>query len=158
MDRRKRSQMRSARRLRKSGLEVELRCAAEVEDLTPYDGIAMRGTLYFGRLHEDAARLLVKHRRKLAERPPAVFALVPKTADPQGLAGSRAQLDRALARVPEVELRSIAVVGGVVDATRLRFPLNRMPASDARDWAAIDEWADDVATTLEPGALAGRKS
>jgi menaquinone-dependent protoporphyrinogen oxidase len=142
----------------KSGLEVELRCAAEVEDLTPYDGVVIRGALYFGRWHEDAARLLVKHRRKLAERPPAVFALGPKTADPHGLAESRAQFDKALAKVPEVEPRSIAVFGGVVDPTRLRFPLNRMPASDARDWDAIDEWADDVATTLEPSALAGRKS
>ena len=34
------------RRLRKSGLEVELRCAAEVEDLTPYDGIVIRAALY----------------------------------------------------------------------------------------------------------------
>ena len=48
------------RRLRKSGLEVELRCAAEVEDLTPYDGIVIRGALYFGQWHEDAARLLVE--------------------------------------------------------------------------------------------------
>ena len=41
---------------------------------------------------------------------------------------------------------------------KLRFPLNRMSASDARDWDAIDEWAEDVATTLEPSALAGRRS
>ena len=121
------------------------RCAAEVEDLTPYDGIVIGGALYFGPWHEDAARLLAKHGRKLAERPPVVFALGPKTADPQGLAESRAQLDRALATVPEVEPRSM-------------FPFNRMPASDARDWDAIDEWADDAATTLEPRALAGRRS
>jgi menaquinone-dependent protoporphyrinogen oxidase len=145
------------RRLRKRGLEVELRCAADVEDLTPYDGIVIGGALYFGHWHEDAARLLAKHRRELAERPPAVFALGPKTADPQGLAESRAQLDKALAKVPEVEPRSIAVFGGVVDPSKLRFPLNRMPASDARDWNAIDEWADDVATTLDLRALAGRK-
>jgi menaquinone-dependent protoporphyrinogen oxidase len=113
--------------------------------------------LYFGRWHEDAARLLAKHRRELATQPPAVFALGSGTADPQGLAESRPPLDKALAKVPEVEPRSIAVFGGVVDPTKLRFPLNRMPASDTRDWNAIDEWADDVATTLEPRALAGRK-
>jgi hypothetical protein len=33
-----------------------------------------------------------------------------------------------------------------------------MPASDARDWDAIDEWAGEVATAFEPHALAGRKS
>ena len=100
----------------------------------------------------------MKHRRKLAERPPAVFALGAKTAHPQGLAESRARLDRALAEVLEVEPCSIAVFGGVVDATKLRFLFNRMPVRGACDWDAIDEWADDVATTLEPSALVGRKS
>jgi hypothetical protein len=33
-----------------------------------------------------------------------------------------------------------------------------MPVSGAHDWVRIDEWADDVATTFEPGALAGRRS
>jgi menaquinone-dependent protoporphyrinogen oxidase len=146
-----------ARRLRKSGLEVELRSAADVADLTPYDGVVLGGALYFGHWHQDAARFLAKHRRELAAQPLAIFALGPETADTKGLAESRAQLDKSLAKVPEVEPRSIAVFGGVVDPSKLRFPLNRMPASDARDWNAIDEWADDVATTLDPRAVAGRK-
>jgi len=56
----------------------------------------IKDALYFGRWHEDAARLLAKHRH--------------------------------------------------------------MPVSGAHDWVRIDEWADDVATTFEPGALAGRRS
>ena len=146
-----------AQRLRKKGLEVELRRAAEVEDVTPFDGVVLGGALYFGRWHQEAARFLAKHSRELAEQPPAVFALGPKSADDHGLAESRAQLDKALAKVPEVKPRSIAVFGGVLDPAKLRFPLNRMPASDARDWDAIDEWADAVAAMLEPLALAGRK-
>ena len=142
-----------AQRLRKKGLEVELVRAAEVEDLTPYDGVVLGGALYFGRWHQNAARFLAKHRRVLAEQPPAVFALGPMRADDHGLAESRAQLDKALAKVPEVKPRSIAVFGGVIDPAKLRFPLSRMPASDARDWNAIDEWADDVATKLEPRAV-----
>ena len=147
-----------ARRLGESGLEVELRCAADVADLTPYDGVVLGGALYFGRWHRDAVRFLAKHRLELAERPPAVFALGPKTADAQGLAESRAQLDKALAKVPEVEPRSVAVFGGVVDPAKLRFPLSRLPASDARDWDAIDEWVDQVPTALKPDALAAQNS
>jgi menaquinone-dependent protoporphyrinogen oxidase len=142
-----------AQRLRKRGLEVELRGASEVEDLTPYDGVVLGGALYFGRWHQDAARFLAKHRRELAEQPPAVFALGPMRADDHGLAESRVQLDKALAKIPEVKPRSIAVFGGVIDPAKLRFPLSRMPASDARDWNAIEEWADDVATKLEPRAV-----
>ena len=37
-----------AKRLTKKGFEVELRRAAEVADLTPYDGVVLGGALYFG--------------------------------------------------------------------------------------------------------------
>jgi menaquinone-dependent protoporphyrinogen oxidase len=134
-----------ARRLRMGGVEVELRCAADVEDLTPYEGVVLGGALYFGRWHEDAARFLARHRRELAEHPPAIFALGPKTADAKSLAESRAQLAKALAKVSEVEPRSVAVFGGVIDPSKLRFPLSRLAASDARDWDAIDAWADRLA-------------
>ncbi len=136
-----------AKKLRTSEREVELRPAADVDDLAPYDGIVLGGSLYFGRWHEDAVRFLSKHRRELAERPVAIFALGPKTAEPKGLAESRAQLDKALQKTPENEPRAVAVFGGVIDPAKLRFPLNRMPASDARDWDAIDAWAEEIGRT-----------
>ena len=34
-----------------SGFEVELRRAADVGDLTPYDGVVLGGALYFGCWH-----------------------------------------------------------------------------------------------------------
>jgi hypothetical protein len=39
----------------------------------------------------------------------------------------------------------MTIFGGAVDPAKLRWPFNRMPASDARDWQAIDAWADAVA-------------
>ena len=136
-----------AERLDDQGREVELRPAADVDDVTPYEGVVLGGSLYFGHWHEDAVRFLSKHRRDLAERPVAVFALGPKTTGPKDLADSRAQLDKALRKAPEVEPQTVAVFGGVIDPTKLRFPLSRMPASDARDWDAIAAWADEVAGT-----------
>jgi menaquinone-dependent protoporphyrinogen oxidase len=133
--------------LKHAGRDVELRRAADVEDLTRYDGVVLGGSLYFGRWHRDAVRFLSKHRRELSELPVTVFALGPQSAEPQDLAKSRAQLDKALQKVPEVEPRSIAVFGGVIDPAKLRFPLNRMPASDARDWNAIEAWTDEVRRT-----------
>lgn len=136
-----------AAKMKSAGREVELRRAAEVEDLEPYEGVVLGGSLYFGGWHRDAARFLSKHRRELSDLPVAVFALGPQTAAPEDLAESRAQLDKALQKVPEVELRSIAVFGGVIDPAKLRFPLNRMPASDARDWSAIEAWTDEIRRT-----------
>jgi menaquinone-dependent protoporphyrinogen oxidase len=136
-----------AKKLAEGEREVELRRAAEVEDLTPYDGVILGGSLYFGHWHEDAVRFLAKHRRELSELPVAVFALGPKTAEPKDLAESRAQLEKALQKAPEVVPSLVAVFGGVIDPTTLRFPLSRMPASDARDWEPIDAWADEIGST-----------
>lgn len=58
---------------------------------------------------------------------------------------ARTQLDKALSKTRELEPRSVAVFGGVIDPSKLRFPLNRLPASDARDWDAIDAWVEELA-------------
>jgi menaquinone-dependent protoporphyrinogen oxidase len=130
------------KRLRERGLAVDVRKASEVEDLASYDGVVLGGSLYFGRWHDDARAFLNRFRTALADRPLAVFALGPKTASEDDLAESRDQLDRALG---DVDPAAVAVFGGVIDPEKLRFPFNRMPASDARDWAAIAAWADEVA-------------
>jgi menaquinone-dependent protoporphyrinogen oxidase len=130
------------KRLREQGLVVDVRKAAEVEDLAFYDGVVLGGSLYFGRWHDDARAFLNRFRTALSDRPLAVFAVGPKTASPDDLAESHAQLDRALG---DVDPETVTVFGGVIDPAKLRFPFNRMPASDARDWTAIAAWADEVA-------------
>jgi hypothetical protein len=42
----------------------------------------------------------------------------------------------------------VAVFGGAIDPARLRFPFNRMPASDARDWDAIRTWTAEIAPVV----------
>ena len=136
-----------AERLHAGGREVDLRRAADVDDLTPYGGVVLGGSLYVGRWHEDARRFLSRYREELSTLPLAVFALGPKTAEQKDLADARTQLDKALSKTPELEPRSVAVFGGVIDPSKLRFPLNRLPASDARDWDAIDAWVDELGAT-----------
>jgi menaquinone-dependent protoporphyrinogen oxidase len=130
------------------GLEVDLLRAAEVADLGLYDGVVLGGGLYMGRWHADARRFLRRHRVALAARPIAVFALGPMTLADDEVAQSRSQLEHALAKVAEISPVAEAVFGGVVDPERFRFPLNHLPASDARDWDAIRAWATDVAAEL----------
>jgi menaquinone-dependent protoporphyrinogen IX oxidase len=64
------------------------------------------------------------------------------------VAASRAQLDKALRPLPDVTPAAEAIFGGVVDPERFRWPLTHLPASDARDWDAIAEWADEVAELM----------
>jgi menaquinone-dependent protoporphyrinogen oxidase len=134
-----------AKRLRERGLVADVRRAAEVEDLAFYDGVVLGGSLYFGRWHDDARAFLKRFGAALADRPLAMFALGPKTASPHDLAESRTQLDHALR---DAEPAMVAVFGGVIDPAKLRFPFDRMPASDARDWDAIAAWADEVASLV----------
>jgi menaquinone-dependent protoporphyrinogen oxidase len=133
------------KRLRERGLVADVRRAAEVEDLAFYDGVVLGGSLYFGRWHDDARAFLSRFRTALADRPLAAFALGPKTASENDLADSRAQLERALG---DAAPTTVAVFGGVIDPAKLRFPFNRMPASDARDWTAIAAWVDEVAALV----------
>jgi menaquinone-dependent protoporphyrinogen oxidase len=128
-------------RLRERGLAVDVREAAEVEDITFYDGVVLGGSLYFGRWHSDATSFL----KRFQERPLAVFALGPKTASEHDRAEAGAQLERALG---DAEPATVAVFGGVIDPEKLRFPFNRLPASDARDWTAIGAWVDEVAALV----------
>jgi menaquinone-dependent protoporphyrinogen oxidase len=133
------------KRLRERGLVVDVHNAAEVESLASYDGVVLGGSLYFGRWHDDARAFLERFRTPLADRPLAVFALGPKTASEPDLAESRTQLDHAL---DDAEPTTVAVFGGVIDPKKLRFPFNRLPASDARDWTAIAAWAEEAASLV----------
>src|SRR5207249_454038 len=88
----------------------------------------------------------------------AVFAMGPRTSSEDDLAGSRKQLDHDLAKLPELEPFSIAIFGGVVDPAKLHFPFNRMAASDARDWDAIEAWALELACDVRTGARGRARS
>jgi menaquinone-dependent protoporphyrinogen oxidase len=125
--------------------EVDLAPAADVRALDGYRAVVVGGALYMGRLHQDAASFLKRHRHALQEIPLAVFAMGPKTMAEADVAASRKQFDHALAGVPELKPAAVAIFGGVVDPSKLRFPFKRMPASDARDWDSIAAWGHDVA-------------
>jgi menaquinone-dependent protoporphyrinogen oxidase len=130
--------------LRDSGHEVDVAAAADVRALDGYSAVVLGGALYMGRLHQDAAGFLERHRRALEEIPLAVFAMGPKTTAEADVAASRKQLDHALGAVPDLAPVAVAIFGGVVDPSKLRFPFKRMPASDARDWDAIGAWSREV--------------
>jgi menaquinone-dependent protoporphyrinogen oxidase len=131
--------------LREHGREVDVEPASDVRALDGYSAVVLGGALYMGHWHKDAARFLKRHLHALEDVPFAVFAMGPKTVADEEVASSRNQLDRALQAVPELTPAAVTIFGGVVDPSKLRFPFKHMPASDARDWAAIGAWAHEVA-------------
>ena len=134
-----------AARLRDRGHDVDVRPAADVGTLQPYGAVVLGGALYAGRWHRDARHFLARHRDELERIPVAVFAMGPLKLEPDDIKAAHGQLDRALAKEHDLEPVSVTIFGGVIDPARLRFPLNRMKAADARDWDDIRAWADELA-------------
>lgn len=141
-------------RLREQGLEVDVKPAAEVDSLAGYSAVVLGGALYFFRWHRDTRRFLRRHRKELAGLPVAIFAMGPINDVDEEFAGARRHLDKALVRHAWLAPVSIAIFGGRLEPSSLRFPHNnpamrKMPASDIRDWAAIDQWADELARKMQ---------
>jgi menaquinone-dependent protoporphyrinogen oxidase len=144
-----------AAQLEARGVRTVLQPAHDHVDLSTFDGVVLGGALYTGRWHRDARRFLRRHRRILTTLPVAVYGMGPSTIDAHAMGTSLGQLERALARTPEVRPVAVVIFGGVIDPARLRFPFNRMPPSDARDWDAIAAWADEVAGHVSDVRVAG---
>ena len=131
-----------AKTLGEHGLAVEIEEAGRVRDITLYDAVVVGGGLYMGKWHADARRLLKRHRRELAVKRLAVFGMGPDSLDESKVAESRKQLDRALAGTPELEPIAVTIFGGALEPESWRFPFDRLPAFDARNWDAIEGWAE----------------
>lgn len=135
----------AAAALRERGLSVEIREAVTIDDLTPYDAVLLGTSIYTGRVHVGVLRFLERHRKALGDLPVAVFGIGPRTLDAADVDHSRSQLLKALREFPGVRPVSVAIFGGVIDPSVLRWPFNRMTPSDARDWPAIHDWARELA-------------
>ena len=136
-------------KLRGLGLTTAIEPAAEVEDLSGYRSVLVGGSIYVGRWHHDARNFMKRHRRALERLPFAIFALGPGKDTPEDFAESRAQLDHALVGFPELEPRTRAVFGGVIDPEKLHFPFSHMEKRDLRDWNEVRSWAAALPAELD---------
>jgi menaquinone-dependent protoporphyrinogen oxidase len=141
--------------LREGRLTIVCQPLKEVQTLEGCGAVVLGAPLYMFRWHKDAMRFLSRHRQALMARPAAVFALGPFHEDPKEFQDARAQLDKELLKSPWFAPIAIEIFGGKFDPTKLRFPMNlipalkQMPASDVRDWAAIRSWAYGLAGQVQ---------
>ena len=135
--------------LREHGLEIVIQPLRQVRSLEGYRAVVMGAAFYIFHWHKDARHFLSKHRKELATRPVAIFALGPlPNTDEKGSA--QVQFTKVLAKHPWLTPVAAEMFGGKLDPARMHFPYNRMPAGDARDWQAIHRWAHSVAEKLQP--------
>lgn len=144
-----------AERLHARGVHVELLPAADVRSLERYGAVVLGSALYMGHWHADARRFMRRHRAGLATVPVALFAMGALKDDESDRLTSRGQLERSLSHFPEIVPVDIAIFGGALDPAAHHFPFNRMPASDTRDWEAIERWSDELVDLLDPAREGG---
>ena len=142
-----------AARLRERGVTIDVRAAGDVDSLGGYDAVVFGGALYFFRLRREGRRFLSHHRKALSEMPVAVFGMGPIEDTEEQYMGARKHLDKSLAKNQSISPVAVAVFGGVLDPTGLRFPdanpaMKKLPPSDLRDWEAIGAWADTLPEAL----------
>jgi menaquinone-dependent protoporphyrinogen oxidase len=150
-----------AKGLVECGFEVDVQPAKQVSSLAAYGAVVLGAPLYLGAWLKDARQFLRRHHTALTNRPLAIFALGPMHDEEKERQEARQQLDKALAKFPWLAPVVIEVFAGKFDLTRLKFPmsllnllpanpLKAVPASDARNWTAIDAWAKSLPEKLQP--------
>jgi len=151
-----------ASRIESQGVSTKLARLRDVRSLEEYSAVVLGAPFYMFQWHQDARRFLTRFRKPLSEMPVAIFGGGPfGTSQEEDWEGVRAQLDKELTRFPWLIPESTLVVGGRFDPARLRFPyswipaMKAMPPSDVRDWAAIQNWADELAKAFAEGVLEG---
>jgi menaquinone-dependent protoporphyrinogen oxidase len=143
--------------LEQHGHAVDVRTPEQVEEVEEYDAAVVGSAVYAGNWMPAAKQLLERHAAPLSARPLWLFssgpvgAPEPKPAgDPNGITELAASLGA----------RGHAVFAGRLDRSLLSFPERaivrafRAEEGDFRDWTAIYDWAEAVATELEPAAVA----
>ena len=140
--------------LRDKGLEVDLQPMRDVRTLNGYRMVVLGAPLYMFRWHKDAKAFLSRHQQAITKLSIAVFALGPFHDEEKEWQSVHAQLDKELARFPWFAPVTRKVFGGKFDPTKLRSPMNlipalkKMPASDIRNWDTIRARASDLAAKL----------
>ncbi|WP_151478301.1 flavodoxin domain-containing protein [Streptomyces albicerus] len=136
-------------------VEADVRPAAQVDDLAPYDAVILGGGLYAGRWQRDASRFARRHRDALGRRPVWLFSSGPLDA-------SAAERDippaPGVARiVTRLDARGHATFGGrLVEGAKgfiARQILNQGKGGDFRDREQIQGWAHGIAAELTGSAM-----
>ena len=143
--------------------EVDCRSVDDVESLAGYEAVVVGSAIHNQAWLPPALRFFTRHAAELARRPVWAFSVgmvdgLPKPFRKRGEALQQERLAAALSS--DVPLRGHKVFSGVYAAAqmpvalRVLFRVTGGRFGDLRDWAAIDDWADQITAQLTKPASA----
>jgi menaquinone-dependent protoporphyrinogen oxidase len=146
-----------ARVLRLRGLKAEEVPPTEVHDLTPYDAVVVGSAVYEGQWLTPATEFVDRFGASLASRPVWLFSSGPVGAPPTLVVNPNVATIMATTGA-----REHRVFAGRIDqqdlttSERATVRAVHAPDGDYRDWAAITEWATEIADNLAAASAESR--
>ncbi len=134
------------------GLEVDVRPAAEVEDVRPYEAVVLGGAVYMNRWHRDARRFGRRFAGGLRERPVWLFS-----SGPLDLTAEERKIPPVtfVAKLAErIGARDHATFGGRLASHPTGYAASAMAervAGDYRNFAEIRAWASCIGREIDAG-------
>lgn len=133
-----------------AGAEVVVEPANAVGSLAGFDAAVIGGSLYMGRWHRDAVRLVRKHATELRQIPVWFFSSGPLGEDAEEHPDVP-PVDKVAGLMESVGARGHVTFGGVLEPDAKGFIASKMAANLAGDWRDRDEiaaWATEIVSDL----------
>jgi menaquinone-dependent protoporphyrinogen oxidase len=142
--------------LSEAGASVDVRSVADENDLNNYEAVIVGSAIRMGRWLPEAVDFVKKHHDKLSRVPAAYFVVCSTMKDdtPENRKKTLAYLDPVRKAAPDIKPVDTGLFAGVIDFSKLSFIDKSMlkvrgaSEGDFRNWAAIKQWATDVAPML----------
>lgn len=139
-----------ANALEKEGAQVVVEPADGVRDVEGFDAVVVGGSLYMGRWHKDATRLVKRLADPLSRRPVWLFSSGPLGEDAEEHPDVP-PVDKVSGLMGRIDARGHVTFGGALDEDASGIIASKMAATMAGDWRdpeAIAGWAADTAADL----------
>lgn len=136
--------------LRDEGADAVVERANAVRSLDGFDAAVIGGSLYMGRWHREAVRLVKKHDVELSQRPVWLFSSGPLGDDAEEHPDVP-PVDKVAGLMERVGARGHVTFGGVLEPDAKGFIASKMAAHTAGDWRdreAIGAWAKEIVADL----------
>jgi menaquinone-dependent protoporphyrinogen oxidase len=134
--------------LTRRGVPAEVRAPAEVSDVAGYDAVVLGSAVYMGHWLGEAKDVVSRSAADLRDRPVWLFSSGP-IGEPLKPEEDAVDVAEQVEQTGAVEHRTFA---GRLDRSLLGFGERalvralRAPEGDFRDWAALDAWAESIAS------------
>lgn len=145
--------------LREERFPAEVAPVVDLKSLPEATELILGAPLYVGRFPKEFHAFMTQNRERLEQIRPWCFVLGPTRSRPEDFTASHRQAEKQLGRYGWLHPADLEVFGGRWSKSALPFPfslalripghpLDKIPAEDVRDWAAIRAWARGIARQI----------